>query len=115
MVVENITSPKGNLTIISKTETSIKSSSDVMEIYFNTNSDTIVINKADIDQTFFDLKTGLAGNILQKISSYHKRLIILGEFSSYTSKSLHDFIYESNKTGKVIFTDSMEKALSMLK
>jgi len=52
---------------------------------------------------FFDLKTKLAGEILQKFSNYHMLLGIVGEFEKYNSKSLKDFIYESNTKGKVIF------------
>jgi hypothetical protein len=32
------------------------------------------------------LKTGLAGEILQKFSTYNMRLGIVGDFSAYTSK-----------------------------
>jgi len=52
---------------------------------------------------FFDLKTKLAGEILQKFSNYHMLLGIVGEFEKYNSKSLKDFIYECNTKGKVIF------------
>ncbi|MCG8570426.1 MAG: DUF4180 domain-containing protein [Spirochaetes bacterium] len=38
-------------------------------------------------------------------------MAIIGDFSIYSSKSLKDFIYESNKTGQVIFVDSLESAL----
>ncbi len=51
---------------------------------------------------FFILSTGFAGEMLQKYINYGGRIAIYGDFSNYTSKPLHDFIYESNK-GKDVF------------
>ena len=55
---------------------------------------------------FFDLKNGIAGEILQKFSNYRVSLIIVGDFSKYASKSLNDFIYESNKGRHINFVAS---------
>ncbi len=57
----------------------------------------IVISESSITKSFFDLKTGIAGEILQKFSNYQTKLAIVGDFSNYNSKSLKDFIFESNK------------------
>lgn len=68
----------------------------------------------NISENFFDLKTGIAGEILQKFSNYRIRLAIVGDFSMYESKSLRDFIYESNKTGLVSFVESRPLAIELL-
>jgi hypothetical protein len=115
MTAKKITTSKGEITKIKNIENTLTSASDVVELYLNTNSETIVIDQSELPQNFFDLKTKIAGDILQKISNYNKRLVILISFSSTTSNSLHDFIYESNKTGKVVFTDSIDKAITLLK
>ena len=52
----------------------------------------IIVQEKNIVSDFFDLRTGLAGDILQKFSTYHVQLAIIGNFSKYTSKSLKDFI-----------------------
>lgn len=70
----------------------------------------IIINKKNITPGFFDLKTGIAGEILQKFSTYKVKLAIVGNFSEYTSKSLKDFIYESNNSGRVSFVSSVNEA-----
>src|SRR5690625_6854573 len=62
----------------------------------------IVVHQNNITKEFFDLKTKLAGNILQKFVNYRIKLAILGNFEEYTSESFKDFIYECNK-GKQIF------------
>jgi hypothetical protein len=51
---------------------------------------------------------------LQKFSTYGSRLAIIGDFSKYDSKSLRDFIYESNKTGRICFVGSQDEAVKAL-
>ena len=63
---------------------------------------------------FFELKNGMAGEILQKFSNYRVRLAIVGDFSRYTSKSINDFILESNKTGHINFVPTVTEALLKL-
>ncbi|SEN53214.1 DUF4180 domain-containing protein [Paenibacillus sp. OV219] len=62
----------------------------------------ILIHKSAVAEPFFDLSTKLAGDILQKFTNYKVNLAIVGDFSEYSSKSLKDFIYESNQ-GKQFF------------
>ena len=76
--------------------------------------DKIVIYEKDITPDFFDLKSGIAGEILQKFSNYRVRLAIVGDFSKYTSKSLRDFIYESNKGKQINFVPSCAEAIKVL-
>ncbi|HEX2934158.1 MAG TPA: DUF4180 domain-containing protein [Bacteroidales bacterium] len=77
-------------------------------------NDGIILYESQILPEFFDLKTGIAGEILQKFSTYDMQLAIIGDFSKYTSKSLRDFIYESNKTGRINFVGSLEEAREKL-
>jgi hypothetical protein len=82
-------------------------------LYFHDTS-KVVIREKNITPEFFDLKRGLAGEILQKCSNYHLQLAIVGDFSPYTGKSIRDFIYESNKRGQINFVASLEEALQTL-
>jgi hypothetical protein len=75
--------------------------------------DKIVIHEKNIIPDFFDLKSGMAGEILQKFSTYRVRLAIVGDFSKYKSKSLNDFIYESNKGRHINFVASTAKAIEI--
>lgn len=76
--------------------------------------DKIVLNEKNITPDFFDLKNGIAGEILQKFSTYRVRLAIVGDFSKYTSKSLNDFIFESNKGKHINFVTSTIEAIKIL-
>ncbi len=73
--------------------------------------DKIIIYEKNITPEFFDLKTGIAGEILQKFSTYRVRLAIVGDLGKYESKSLKDFIFESNKVGQIYFLPSLSEAL----
>jgi len=73
--------------------------------------DLVVIYAKQLDPSFFELKSGLAGEVLQKCSNWRMRLAIVGDFVEVESKSLRDFIYESNKGRLVHFADSVSAAL----
>lgn len=75
---------------------------------------SIIIQEKNIIPDFFDLKTGIAGDILQKFSNYDVRLAIVGDFSRYTSKSLRDFVRESNRVGRINFVSTLQEAKDKL-
>ena len=74
--------------------------------------DFIIIHQKNLTPDFFDLKNRIAGDILQQFSNYRVRLTVVGDFSKFTSKSLNDFIYESNKGKHVNFVASIDEALN---
>ena len=76
--------------------------------------DGFIIHKKNIHEDFFDLSTKMAGDILQKFSNYRMKLAIIGDFSQYQSKSLKDFIFESNKSRHINFVSSIEEAFEKL-
>ncbi len=84
---------------------------DIMADCSYQGAEKIIFYEKNLHPDFFDLKTKLAGDILQKFSNYRMCMAIIGDFSKYTSKSLRDFIYESNKGGRIKFVSSLEEAL----
>jgi hypothetical protein len=98
-------------------EVVVKEVQDALDIMANAayaGATKLILHEKNITPGFFDLKTKLAGEILQKFSNYHMPLAIVGDFSKYSSKSLRDFMYESNKGGKVNFVSSAEEAKKKL-
>ncbi len=67
-----------------------------------------------LGEEFFDLKTRIAGEMLQKFSNYRMRFAIIGDFSNVQSRSLRDFIRESNDGKTVCFAGSLDDALLRL-
>jgi len=95
----------------------IENVQDALDLMANCNfqgANRIILYKEQINADFYDLKTGLAGEILQKFSNYRCFLAIIGDFSNIQSKSLRDFIFESNKTGRVCFVKSIEEAMEKI-
>lgn len=95
----------------------ISQAQQILDIFGNLISvdcERIIIHDKNLHSDFFELKTGLAGDILQKFSNYKVKLAIVGDFSKYNSKSLKDFILESNKRNFVFFTDNFEAAMRRL-
>lgn len=71
----------------------------------------IIVHEKNIAPEFFDLKTRLAGDILQKFVQYQMPLVIIGDFSKFDSQSLHDFIFESNKGKQINFVNNLSEAI----
>lgn len=71
----------------------------------------MIVHKKSLSEEFFDLKTRLAGELLQKFSNYNMSLVIAGDFSEYTSKSLNDFIRECNRGHQIFFLPDVQSGL----
>lgn len=92
-----------------------QSALDMMaSVQYKTGCDKMIINKSCVIEDFFVLSSGIAGEILQKFSTYRKKIAIIGDFSNYTSKPLKDFIYESNNGNCIYFLPDIEQAIRML-
>lgn len=72
----------------------------------------VIFPKEAVDASFFELRSGLAGEVLQKFTNYGMRAAFIGNFSEYESRALRDFIRESNRVGKVLFVPTVEEALA---
>ena len=83
-------------------------------VNYDDNSNRIAINKEAIIEGFFKLSTGLAGEILQKVVNYRKKLAVIGDFSQYKSKPLHDFIHECNRGRDIFFVGTEQEAIDRL-
>ena len=92
----------------------LRSTEDGLELLANLyyqGFDKIIIHEKNITPKFFDLRTKIAGEILQKFAQYQMPLIIVGDFSKYQSKSLNDFIFESNKSKQINFIEDLSNIL----
>jgi hypothetical protein len=91
----------------------IRNSQDALDIMASYSTGYLILHEYNFEKDFFDLRTGIAGEILQKFTNYHVRLAIIGDFAKFKSKSLQAFIYESNKHCEYIFVNSVDEALNM--
>ena len=101
----------GNAPVITDVQSALDAA---MTARYDVQTDLIAIDKRAVCEDFFILSSGIAGEILQKYTNYHIRIAIYGDYSHYTSKPLHDFIYESNKGESVFFVAALDEALDRL-
>lgn len=105
------------IAIVDKTQ-KIKNIEDAVDLLGNVvyqGADKMIVYKESFDDSFFDLSTKFAGDVLQKYVNYKTQVAIVGDFSVYDSKSLKQFIYECNKGNHIFFISSYEEALERLK
>jgi hypothetical protein len=74
----------------------------------------IALHEANIDPSFFQLRTGLAGEILQKVANYRFRFAVIGDISRYTesSESLQALVRECNRGNDVAFALTLDEVLA---
>lgn len=65
---------------------------------------------------FFDLKSKLAGLLIQKFVNYRMKVAFLGDVSTLTtrSKAWHDFVYETNRGGQVLFAADRDELARLI-
>lgn len=118
MNIQTIKKSDTKVAIVSSSErviTDVQSALDfMMTIQYETGCDRIAVNKEAVAEDFFILSTRLAGEILQKFINYQVKFAVYGNYSQYTSKSLKDFIYESNKGKDFFFAPTLDQAVEML-
>lgn len=75
-----------------------------------------IIPVARLDPGFFQLRTGLAGEVAQKFVNYRQRLAIVGNIAALASRSatLRDFIYETNRGGALWFLATRDEVAERL-
>lgn len=57
---------------------------------------------------FFTLRTGVAGEVVQKFVNYRLRLAVVGDISGHVTRSiaLRDFVVEANRGRQLWFVDT---------
>lgn len=101
-------------------EMKVSNTADLLDIFATVsyteqcNNIGIVVDKDSLPEEFFDLSTGIAGEMLQKFSNYGVKLAVVGDFSNVQSKSLKAFIRECNRGRHVFFAQNKEQAIETL-
>jgi Domain of unknown function (DUF4180) len=69
----------------------------------------IVVPVSRLDASFFQLRSGLAGEVLQKALNYGFKFAVVGDIAAHVAASdaLRDFVVESNRGHDILFTPDM--------
>ena len=106
---------KNDITVaIVRSDEVFEDTQQAVEVIMSCDCDRMILSGSNFPEAFFDLKTGLAGDILQKCSNYRVTIAIVGDFSKYDSKSLHAFISECNRGNQVFFLPDEDTALARM-
>lgn len=109
---------KRDIVIINLEEFQIQTTQDALDLMatmrYEAGCEKLILSERHLDESFFDLKSGLASDILQKFINYQIKLAVIGDFERFSSKALHDFIYECNKGRHLFFVSSETSAVQML-
>ena len=94
--------------------TKLRTYNDAVELVgksFEDRATLIVIPVECLDDEFFQLKTRIAGEIVQKFVQYRRRVAIVGDISRHQAESsaLRAFVTESNRGKEVWFLTSLEE------
>ncbi|MCE7082089.1 DUF4180 domain-containing protein [Streptomyces sp. ST2-7A] len=79
-------------------------------------ADTVAVPAERLDERFFDLSTGFAGEVTQKCVQYRTRLVILGDISHHTATgtALPALVRESNRGTHVWFLADTDQLAARL-
>jgi hypothetical protein len=70
---------------------------------------TVVVPVERLEPAFFDLRTGVAGDIVQAFVTYQLRLVVLGPLPpvATSSRAFAAFVAEANRGTQLWFVDSV--------
>ncbi len=95
----------------------IQSTNDALDLIVDPDLDDarkIILYKENFAPDFYELRTGLAGEIIQKLVNYQIQWAIVGDFNNIASKSLKAFILECNRGNCIYFANDLESAKKAL-
>ncbi|GLQ54871.1 DUF4180 domain-containing protein [Devosia nitrariae] len=95
---------------------SISDVTDLVGEAFATDATVVVVPASQLPAEFFHLRTGFAGEVMQKFQNYGRRLMVVGDISAHVAQStaLRDFVGETNRVGNHFFApdrDAVEAAI----
>lgn len=78
---------------------------DLLSDAWSVEAELVAVPVERLADGFLELSTRIAGEVIQKFTNYRIRLAFIGDVSALTqaSRSLRDFVYESNKGAQVWF------------
>jgi hypothetical protein len=86
----------------------LRSGADALGLIYDegvAGAEWIAVPAERLDPSFFDLSSGVAGELVQKFVNYQQRLAVVGDIAGHLAESsaLRDFVRESNRGRQVWF------------
>lgn len=92
----------------------ITSTQDVLDLIgaaWGQAAEVVAVPVARLGDDFFRLRSGLAGEVMQKFVNYHLRMVILGDISPWieVSASVRDLVRECNAGDHIWFVANLDE------
>ena|SRR5215510_340333 len=101
--------------IASDSNISIRSFSDISDaIGACIEAEGLILTESDMAQEFFDLRSGLAGELFQKCTNYNVRLAIVLPNPEAYGERISELAYEHKSHSMIRFLRSMDEAEAWL-
>ena len=93
-----------------------KDAVELLSAAWGEGADFLLIPVTRLDNAFFDLKRGVAGNLVQKFGNYGMRCAIIGKIAQHLerSRALRDFVTECNRGRQIWFVEDHEELAGRL-
>jgi hypothetical protein len=91
---------------------SVSDISDAISASFGANG--LILTEADLAPEFFNLRTGLAGELLQKFTNYQLRMAIVVPDPDAYGERFSELVYEHSTHNLIRFVRSTDEARSWL-
>jgi hypothetical protein len=95
----------------------VSSSLEIISTAYSQRAQLVAIPVERLGDVFFQLREGIAGEVLQKFATYCLRIAIVGDITSLcaASKALHDFVVECNRGSAVWFVRDLDELKDRLR
>ena len=89
---------------------------DLVGQAFSEKASVVVVPAKRLDPAFFQLRTGIAGEFIQKIVNYRLRFAVIGDIGEALARSsaLQDFVRESNRGREIFFLPDLDAVFEKL-
>ncbi|MFJ6614759.1 DUF4180 domain-containing protein [Streptomyces sp. NPDC091289] len=79
-------------------------------------AEIVAVPSTRLDDRFFDLSTGFAGEVLQKFANYRLRLVVVGDIGRHlaASSALPDLVREANRGRDIWFLPDLDALVDRL-
>jgi len=86
-----------------------ESARSLIEEAMSHRASVIAVPISRLDPAFFQLRSGLAGEVLQKAVNYGFKFAVIGDISAHVAASdaLRDFVIESNRGRSIFFVPDL--------
>jgi hypothetical protein len=113
MITERIQTNSGCYLLVSCSREGITSEGAILSVFeacHEQQTDNLIILESCFHADFFDLKTGLAGEIFHKLSIYKIRTAFVGKWAEIKNERFQELIYECNKGNQFHFAPTLTEA-----